>query len=624
MRVDRLLLAGILVWALAAFVPLGRAVYRAATDPRTDFLVDDDATWVIVDQPFHANPRREAGRAIFVRPFEVTHDEPVGITVHALGRWKLLLDGVVLQHGDKDTWRDGIDVALGRLPPGHHELAIDVTHASGPAAVAIAGAPLATPGGWRATLDGTTIVEVRRTVDRPLPGVSYAFPSTVEALAVRLPMIVSVAIVVLLAHLFARRRSWPEPRPRMIVGLGVGIVAVWTAGSLGLSTALGFDAEAHHDYLAFLVDRHTLPTANDGWQMFQPPLFYILAAPLFGAGRVLGGDWNVVLARLVPLLCGLGLTAILGQTLALTATTTWARHRAFIVMACLPMSLTMYRFNGNEPLAALLTAAAIWLTLTLLQGALPRATRVLALGVVAGLATLAKVSAIVVAPAVALALLSAPHGERPWRARVFDLLLVVAAFVTTCGWWFVRNQVLLGRPFVGGWDPARTVAWWQDPGYRTTADFTTFGAALSRPVFSAVISVWDGLYSSFWCDGYLSGRASIGAAPPWDWTSLIGSVPLSIPLSLLLLLGAMVGVRRRDRVVFFTIACVVAWLAAIVSLAITLPIFSTAKASYMLGIVPCFAILLAHGLDTLEKPLLRVGADVVIAVWLVLVLHGLW
>lgn len=196
--------------------------------------------------------------------------------------------------------------------------------------------------------------------------------------------------------------------------------------------------------------------------------------------------------------------------------------------------------------------------------------------------------------------------------------------MATCGWWFARNQVLLGRPFLGGWDPARTIAWWQDPGFRTSSDFTTFGAALIRPVFSAVVSVWDGLYSSFWCDGYLSGRASVAAAPPWDWTSLIASVPLSVPLSMALVVGAVVGLRRRDRAAVLAVGCVIAWVAAIVSLAVTLPIFSTAKASYMLGIVPCFAILLAHGLDTLEQTPLRIAADVVIAVWLVLVLRGLW
>jgi hypothetical protein len=399
MRVDRVLLAGILVWALAAFVPLGRAASSATADPQTHFLIDDDATWVIVDQPFHANPRREAGRAVFVRPFEVARDEPLQVTVHALGGWTLLLDGVVLQHGAKDAWRQGVAVDLGRLGPGPHDLAVDVTNGSGPAALAIAGAPLTTPEGWHATLDGTSLVDVRRADDRPLPAVSYAFPSTVEALAARLPTVFGVAVIVLVGHLLGRRRAWPEPPPRVVVGFGVVIVGVWTASALGLPRVLGFDAEAHHDYLAFLVDGRALPTANDGWQMFQPPLFYLLAAPLFAAGRALGGDWGVVLARVVPLLCGLGLTMVLGQTLTLASTkTTWAQHRAFLIAACLPVSLTMYRFNGNEPLAALLTASAITMTLGIGRDDAPRVTRFVALGVVAGLATLAKMSAIVVAP----------------------------------------------------------------------------------------------------------------------------------------------------------------------------------------------------------------------------------
>ena len=40
----------------------------------------------------------------------------------------------------------------------------------------------------------------------------------------------------------------------------------------------GFDAQGHLDYIRYVLEQSAIPVANEGWQMYQPPLFYVLCA----------------------------------------------------------------------------------------------------------------------------------------------------------------------------------------------------------------------------------------------------------------------------------------------------------------------------------------------------------
>ena len=49
------------------------------------------------------------------------------------------------------------------------------------------------------------------------------------------------------------------------------------------------------------------------------------------------------------------------------------------------------------------------------------------------------------------------------RSSLRELFLSTAAFFLSsgllAGWYYVRNWVLLGRPFVGGWERGRGLDW---------------------------------------------------------------------------------------------------------------------------------------------------------------------
>jgi uncharacterized membrane protein (GlpM family) len=130
------------------------------------------------------------------------------------------------------------------------------------------------------------------------------------------------------------------------------------------------------------------------------------------------------------------------------------------------------------------------------------------------------------------------------------------------------------------------------------------------------------LYSTLWLDGGLSGIGEYQYRPPWNYSFLLSDALLSIIPSAALLLGVAVTVNRpSDRVhraQLFSICCIVTYYAALLYLYLTVPIWSTAKATYTLGLTPCYAILCVSGLDVLSRnKILRAAINALLACWAV-------
>jgi uncharacterized membrane protein (GlpM family) len=80
---------------------------------------------------------------------------------------------------------------------------------------------------------------------------------------------------------------------------------------------------------------------------------------------------------------------------------------------------------------------------------------------------------------------------------------------------------------------------------------------------------------------------------------------LSLFPSAAIVIGVVATVRMAEgklrRVLLFSAGSVLLYLAAILYMFITVPFLSSAKASYTLGLLPCFALLGAAGFDILIK-----------------------
>src|SRR4051794_16158681 len=40
----------------------------------------------------------------------------------------------------------------------------------------------------------------------------------------------------------------------------------------------GFDSEEHSAYIKYIQEHHTLPLPTEGFEMFQPPIYYLFSA----------------------------------------------------------------------------------------------------------------------------------------------------------------------------------------------------------------------------------------------------------------------------------------------------------------------------------------------------------
>ena len=592
------------------------------------------AEWIVADLPFELHGRLpEATQARFRTRFEVVRAAPGrALLVQAFRRCEVRLDGRAL-HADGERaaadWKRARRVALpADLEPGAHVLEIVVLNESAPAALRVRGEGLDVASGarWEASTAADRWAPARPASQLPRPALAARFPPAPRAFASVAPW---------LAPLFAAVFFWTWRVGRdpgtgrelssralrfLLLGLWIGLGA---NDAFAIPTEVGFDVAGHIEYIVRVATLPGLPMPGEGWQAFQPPLYYLLSAPLFHAFSGLPPDTAVMAMRVLPIACGLLLVELSWRCARIAfAGRDDLCALATLTAGLLPMGLYLCQVLGNEPLGAALSALVLLGCFALVAGP-GRATPVqlAALGVAWGLALLAKATPVLLAPAIAASVLwhRLARGER-WRGAGTGVLLVFAAAALTAGWYYARNWLALGKPFVGGWDPARGIRWWQDPGYRTAEQLASFGASLARPVYSGSASFWDSVYSSLWLDGFQSGMALFAHRPPWHAEFMVAGAWLGIVPTLLLFAGIARAVwgpagasRRAARL---AAGCVLVYLFAMAELYLRLPIYSTAKASYTLGLLPCYGILVATGAEPLLRfPVLRALLAAWMACW---------
>ncbi len=257
------------------------------------------------------------------------------------------------------------------------------------------------------------------------------------------------------------------------------------------------DANGHYAYIHELTEGRGLPVQGEpsgrrvtGYVASHPPLYYALCAAMsfWVLDDVDFEDWawrnphqtmgdadrpvnkNVLvhtpaerfpwhgtaltmhIARFVSTLLGaLAVVATYGIALELFPGQLWLALGATALTAFNPMFVFTSARVSNDAAVTAFGSLAIWGTVRLAMRGLSRKGLVLT-GAALGLATLSKLSGVVLAPAVALALLI--DSARRWRQRPstpWDRRLAAIAArwawlgliaLVICGWWFARNAIL--------------------------------------------------------------------------------------------------------------------------------------------------------------------------------------
>jgi hypothetical protein len=208
------------------------------------------------------------------------------------------------------------------------------------------------------------------------------------------------------------------------------------------------DEYSHYSYVKFLHTFRQLPVQPnpavqaEELELHQPPLYYILAAPLFPSTKLFEAR-PLLPMRFMNILLSMLTIAIVYHF----AASVFAQNQFVVALMCTAVALLpTYSYLAatmrNGVLGTFFASLGFYLCSKLvLDDTQQRDARWSWVGVVAGLAVLSKLSAIAFGAAAGVLLLTSSG----WRARVHRTGWFALGVASTAGWWFVRNWVVYGH-----------------------------------------------------------------------------------------------------------------------------------------------------------------------------------
>jgi tetratricopeptide (TPR) repeat protein len=602
---------------LAAAAGIGTIAWLAwmcFCDPRIIFFFDRrPAHWIVFPSARSPDAHYNAPLdTVFRRAFLVTNPPPgAELKIRAAVRFTVAINGSPVAVPAGRNWKQYSSAEVAScLRPGTNVVEVQVDYDRGPPALwlslTMGEITLNSDSTWEASCAGSAWRPAALASASRAPGPGNPVAGG-EGLYSSLTTVWPrwIAFGVIAVAIWAMRRWWFEPAAlpatpiesrldrREVMFLLVPAllwVVLFSHNTPLLPPVIGFDSSDHVDYIRYIQKRHTLPLANEGAEMFQPPLYYgISALILSGLGRSsidpvagfalrgLGAALSIVQLVLVFLSLRLLFTGKAGPPRIGT-----------ILAAFIPMQLYLAQFVTNEILAATLATATLYLCLRWLKMENPSMSQSVALGICLGAACLAKMTNVLLIPVVMVALAMRLARRRQSLKTWFNTAGIAGATcLAVCGWFYVRNWIHFGSPLVGNWDAISGFAWWQDSGYHTVADYARFGRSIVHPIFSSFNGFADGLYATLWGDGLCGGTINLDSRPPWNYNLMASGYLLAMVPTLIILCGGVVGLVRflrepaPDRLVVLGFLGFVAF--GILTMSLKVPSYAQAKAFYGLG-----------------------------------------
>ena len=245
--------------------------------------------------------------------------------------------------------------------------------------------------------------------------------------------------------LAARNARRPISKRAWLVGLFAVGLALRMAFVVGTPVFQAPDEQPHYNYVRYVVDHHRLPVQHSrtgaptyDWEYYQPPLYYLVGAPVLAAADRIAPHSTALKVRSlrlvsVALWCALFLIVAAGCR-SLGADDVAASVPGLALVAFLPTLAFISSSINNDNLVNVLTPAAI----VAAAGAASWRRAVL-VGVLAGCAVLAKLSAVAAAPMVVAGFFAAARRGRSGRASAALCASAGAVAAVLSAPMFLRN-----------------------------------------------------------------------------------------------------------------------------------------------------------------------------------------
>ena len=631
----------------------GWLIWRCYHDPRITFLPGDArAEWISFPTPFDPKAH-DSCRIDTVFHREFVADESTGATllVRAVKHVDVTINNKPVLLRANENWKviRSADVAS-LLHTGSNTIEARVVNDHGPSLLWLSlqtgPTTIRTDNEWQSSCAGSPWKKAGLAIDARLPGsgnpvgeTEHAFSAFLAIWPIWFALGIIAAVICFGAARFVRGcANYPtfigsegiripplsagEDRVRVISNPLSILLKYWAGFCVGLASilwlalfwnnarlmpyAVGFDAQAHADYINYLQEHHSLPSPNEGYEMFQPPLYYALSAALLTAARVTVNDHSgIIVLRFIATVLAVANVWLVFLSLRLLLPNDAASQLAGLLCAALPMQLYLSHFITNETLAVTLMTAALFLTVRMLHSDRFSLFQFGLLGAVLGLALLTKSTALLLIPSIVLACTLRPNaGPYSVITRLRDVSTVLIACFLVCGWYYFRVWYRFGRPLIGNWEPEIGFNWWQDPGFHTARDYLRFGRSLSEPFFSSLYGFADGIYSTLWGDGLLSGTTSLDLRLPWNYNLMAAGYLLALVPTILIIVGGCVTLRKLftgSAIWLFLLSYCAAVMLALFYITLLVPSYAQVKAFYGLSLLIPLSGLAATGWDVLTR-----------------------
>jgi hypothetical protein len=282
------------VWiAVFASIAMSALASIGWSDPAINFLSRDSrAEWIVFPAAVDARAHGFASLdATFRREFLLTNQPATArLSVRAMRRAEVKINGVPIRFPTARNWNEitSTDVA-GQLQTGTNTIEARIFNHNGPPALWLTlttdQLDLRSDQSWEASFAGSSSRQavLAAAAKTSGPGNSTAGrESTFDALKKMWPFwIVLIALAsgaIFLLNVSSKKLSARSlEQVLLLFAAGVWLLLFWNNARL-LPFHAGFDASEHLKYINYIQEHKALPLPNESWEMYQPPLYYLIGA----------------------------------------------------------------------------------------------------------------------------------------------------------------------------------------------------------------------------------------------------------------------------------------------------------------------------------------------------------
>jgi len=366
----------------------------------------------------------------------------------------------------------------------------------------------------------------------------------------------------------------------------------------------GFDAGSHLEYVNFLKNNWRIPLAYEGWELYQPPLYYFLVT-------FVSSPFGI---KIIGLLLWILLMITSYKFFQKKFNNINISFIGTFITSSLPVVLYLTYTISNEFFSGVLISVALIYYDSFYKSTV-KSSKII-LGILLGLSFLAKSTAFILILSIALDQLILARYKIIKTVKILLIPLGISFLIS--GWFYLRNWILFGGPFISSYDFPKINPLMQTIVPRNLAFFLSLKGFLTMDLFrSHHYSFFSGTFFSWFYDGH-------NVIIPVQEFSKIGMILVlfSLPIFIFFLIGYFKEyfVKKNKSVIFLLYSTLL--FIGYIAYNFRLPYYSTVKGVFLISAVIPFGYFFIMAIIPYKKYALYISLFLVI--YTLILIRNFW